>query len=375
MRIVIPVSAHDCHLLPGFLENLLQFGSLHNHVVTFSPTLSQREAVLDASEKLAPLCGDVSVLNIDFESSPSRGWPYSPNAHFAHTVYALEAIGNVMPWFWMEQDCTVDKSGWADDLAQGWASSRKPFFGHIVPTPHRDKAGNIISKEDDTMMMGCCVYPPNMLNLRSAVNMFRQHHAEQCPEPWDVHMRFWFRSFGWTHTDLIGDRWNTQNYRLENGIMVCDPAPTQFVGRDHSREDISGACVIHGCKDGSLARLLQRGIPELTASPQPIVVRNQPVDNSAELEALRVENAKLKAKIAELEKPKVAPPAATPLNGSELPSIESLRAEASKKTTTVPKLARKMGVDKTILKTHIEQPSARMQVNGRAQWIRVLPMT
>jgi hypothetical protein len=121
------------------------------------------------------------------------------------------------------------------------------------------------------MMMGCGIYTHQITQIKNWDVLVKGFLIGTNTEPFDVFMRGWMRQAGWSETNLIGDRWNTQNYR--DGL-ICDPGPTEFKSRDHSKTDVSGACVIHGCKDGSLARLvLEQGVvniaPPVTMAPAP----------------------------------------------------------------------------------------------------------
>lgn len=241
-------------MLPQAVALMSHFGGLENHKVTLAPAAGVKRDAEMAAETLREFCGEVTVLDLPFEGDGR--WPQSPNMHWARTVDALSAAKNQDPWFWMELDCDPVMPHWADKIEQGWRAGRKPFYGKTVPTPHRNEAGAIIIEPGDLMMMGCCVYPPELgrfirtdvllVNLRNGINA----------QPWDVFLRGEMRTKGWQESELIGDRWNTVGYTVDSGKLDCLPGPTQFKYRDHSRTDISQAVVVHGCKDGSLGKLI-----------------------------------------------------------------------------------------------------------------------
>ncbi len=223
----------------------------------------------EAAAAIGDLTSDVTVLPVQFEGQDT--WPQSPNLHWVMTMEALRLTGNKDTIFWMELDCDPIATNWADLLETDWRKGRQPFAGKIVPKPSRNAAGAIVYEPDDLMMMGCGMYPFNITQFKNWDTLVKGFLVGTNTEPFDVFMRGWMRQAGWTETDLIGDRWNTINYR--EGLF-CDPGPTEFKYRDHSKTDVSGAVVVHGCKDGSLARLiLEQGTvaiaPPVAITPPP----------------------------------------------------------------------------------------------------------
>lgn len=254
MRIVIPASGADIHLLDDHLDVLLHFGGLEAHTITFAPAMSVRPIVEAAIPRLGELCGDISILPLQFEGDGR--WPESPNRHWTMTMEALAVSGNTSPVFWNELDCTAMSRSWASDLEAGWRASRVPFYGKLVPTPHRNNQDEIVFEPGDLMMMGCAVYPANITQMPNWRTYTKGFMVGSNPIPFDVFLRGMMVKMGWADTNLIGDRWNTVNYRREGESFVCDPGPTSFKGRDHSKTDVTGCAILHGCKDGSLARLI-----------------------------------------------------------------------------------------------------------------------
>lgn len=254
MRIAIPTSAHDAHLLPDTLKLLRHFGRLENHSISFAPAQSQMALCEKAANEISDLTQNIDILPIMFEGDGR--WPQSPNLHWTLTMEALVLKGCREPIFWYEQDFNPGEERWADKLEDVWRRGRKPLAGKIVPTPHRNAAGAIVFEPDDLMMMGCGVYAHNLFTHPQQHVYTGGFRSGETKEPFDVFLRGWLRGLGWTPTDAIGDRWNTKDYRFEDGVLTCSPGETQFKNRDHSQTDITGAVGVHGCKDGSLARLI-----------------------------------------------------------------------------------------------------------------------
>ena len=70
-----------------------------------------------------------------------------------------------------------------------------------------------------------------------------------------------------TDTQLIQHNWKTENYRVEDGTIVCSNVEELPYGISFDYPVRGDAVVLHGCKDGSLARLLHSGDETPDASP------------------------------------------------------------------------------------------------------------
>jgi hypothetical protein len=264
MKVALPISDSDKHLLEPLLDILCHFGKLANHSVTLAPAFSQREAAQVAADRLRQVCDNVDVLDLEFEGDGT--WPNSPNKHWAMTMQAIHAKGNKEPVFWMELDCTPIDSNWADALDNEWRRGRKAHCGLVLPKPSVGPNKVLFYEADDLFLMGCSIYNPRMLDNPMIRPMFQNLLTGAHSEAWDFYLRGHLRKDGWHHTDLICDRWNTENYRYEGPKLVCDPRKTDVVHQDYANADCSKAVLIHGCKDSSLARLILSGAkPDLAA--------------------------------------------------------------------------------------------------------------
>jgi hypothetical protein len=257
MKIALPISDSDKHLLEPLLDLLCHFGKLANHSFTLAPAFSQREAAQVAADRLRQVCDNVDVLDLEFEGDGS--WPQSPNKHWALTMQAIHAKGNKEPVFWMELDCTPIDSNWADALDNEWRRGRKAHCGLVLPKPSVGPNKVLFYEADDLFLMGCSIYNPRMLDNPMLRPMFQNLLTGAHGEAWDFYLRGHLRKDGWHHTDLICDRWNTENYRYEGPKLVCDARKTDVTHQDYKNADCSKAVLIHGCKDSSLARLILSG--------------------------------------------------------------------------------------------------------------------
>jgi hypothetical protein len=251
MNILIPVSQSDKHLLPDFTAVLQHFGGLNDHKVLFLATPSAKEETYEAA---AALGAEAHVFNMDFQG----GWPSACSNHFATAVHHLGRIGNTEPFLWMELDMLPVAKNWPTLLLQEYRRQGQPFLGNWVPTPWV-VGGKVATKDGDNMMMGCGVYPPNMERDERFKPLIADlaKTGARCPrDPFDVYLRWSIKHTGVANTDFIADMWQTKNYRREGDSIVCDAIPQDKPCRPRSGAIPPSAVLVHGCKDGSLARLL-----------------------------------------------------------------------------------------------------------------------
>lgn len=279
MLIAIPHSREDAAMLAELVDVLVSQGPLHGHSVVLFPTPSQMTEAFDAAAKLSALCEcKVAGTGREFAS----GWPKAPNAHFAFVCHWIaDAVASRQiepgPFFWMEADCLPRAAGWADVLAAEYKRGAKPFMGRVIPTPFRDVKGNISTRTEvvngkqwtDVMMQGCAIYPWNTVH-RLAMFMRKLHDGDGGrEEPWDVYCRHEIAIQGMAATELIADKWRTCNYRIEDGRLTCDSCVLPMVARSREGPVPESAVLVHGCKDGSLSRIILGG--NIAAAP-----RNEP---------------------------------------------------------------------------------------------------
>lgn len=252
MKICIPVSAHDKHLLPAQADCLLKMGGLEEHQVIYFPTLSAKDAAYEAAERLG---AEVQPLDRDFEG----GAPVACNNHFAAVVNALGRMGNTDPFLWMEADMLPTAPRWPGKLLEDYRMGGTPFRGNIVPTPFNEN-GQLVFKDNDTMMMGCGIYPALMERDERIKPMIADlaKPAWMNPRiPFDVYLRWPIKTIGVSNTELIADMWATENYRWEEGQIVCNSVDHgDKVVRKRGGAVPKQALLVHGCKDGLLAAIV-----------------------------------------------------------------------------------------------------------------------
>lgn len=260
MRILIPTSLADVHLLPDFVELYCRLGGTPNQSVYLFPTSEVLTEARAASVRMAPFAKSLQV--IPWEMDNKHPWPAAGNFMFQHCVAEMEARGDSEPFYYMELDNTPLEPGWGDKLANGYTLSGCKWMGTTVPMRQKLPNGQIVVDEQDHFMIGTGIYPQNFTKLCEGMYKFAKFDA-----PWDMTIRFYTRR-SLHNTKLIQHRWRTQNYRAEGDQIICDNAPNDH-GTDNAGPVSPDAVVIHGCKDGSLARLIISRLGEVVIPEAP----------------------------------------------------------------------------------------------------------
>lgn len=248
MLIVIPVSVSDRNLIPSFLAAIERNGNIKNHDVVVLTTPSAAIEAGELAGEMAKHASSSKVVKMDID--PQGGWPTAPNLQFNYAVNWIASNAPQSHWYWMELDCTALKPGWADTLDLEYRESRKVFMGTVVPTikirnPNTPQAE---AYQEGTHMVGTGLYPPVMPQWC----IFWRYPLSG--EPFDVLMQY--ETMKSLHdTNLIQHQLRTVNYRMDGDYIVGEDQ-AKLMGQTFSGRLSEDAVVHHGCKDGSLSRLL-----------------------------------------------------------------------------------------------------------------------
>jgi hypothetical protein len=257
MKIIIPIGPKDADNLNLLVQTIVLLGEVKQPIliVTVPSMLAQ---ATDAQEKLLTVCPSVEL--VDTGNEFPDGWFMGPNRMFHWVGTHLHLEANRHSWLWLEPDCCPMRPGWADALEQEYRDAKKPFMGFVRPQKHKDEKGIIYFKAGDNMMLGVAVYSPQMLNDADMVPLFNNLGISAKPAhpkyPWDIYLRWRFFKRGVHDTSLIHDKWRTLNYRREGGKVTCDPDPEAPMGVASGGALPDAAVLVHGCKDGTLQRLV-----------------------------------------------------------------------------------------------------------------------
>lgn len=245
MLIVFPFSKNDIHLAVPLMAWIRKLGPYPRHdlLLAYSEELSplQRETVaMNARE-----CGWRTPPVAISANVSQQSWPTAPNEIFRQCAITAERMQR--PWMFVEPDCTPMRRGWADEIADDYNRDPRPFLG-VVDNTYASLGGASLVKIGEHLC-GCAVYPPNLRAFTSAhlgcTNAF-DHAIAKDVRP---HAR---------NCELMQDNWSTGNYRRDGDQIVCDPVTLRvaLTGRSLTRPIRPGVVFLHGCKDGSLIRLL-----------------------------------------------------------------------------------------------------------------------
>lgn len=272
MIIVIPISASDAHLLPDFTKNLLHFGPINGtnpegprHGIRIVPTYSVRELGTKLANDLAPICSEIVVDPLDCD--PIGGWPNACNVHFIKVYTALWREKIERTTWWFELDNTVRAANWLNQISTEYMQARKPFMGAVVPTYGTRTDGSVVTSGKH--MVGTGIYP-NWWARDPKIWMSMPGNI-----PFDVYLQDMIVEQ--CHPTLkIQHVGRTQNFtRHGHHIMYDDKLMPE--GISYASSIRPEAVVVHGCKDGSLARLLCGDAPPPAPKRRGRPPKNRPV--------------------------------------------------------------------------------------------------
>lgn len=262
MKIIIPITQADVGLLADYASLLVHFGGLQDHELVL---LAAPSTLTDAHTTAAGLVDSCGTVTVEEAPEESTARIQGGNYLFARAA-RLMAAGSA-PWLWLELDAVPRCVGWANRMVDEYGRLGRPIMGIVRQTPLRDEHNKVTSSSNDMMLDGgCAMFPPWLFRRCEMFNRLGLGPG-MTSQPWNFYLRHTLRQYRWAHTDLIESQWRTQNYRMEDGNIVCDPIDgvDNFTFRGGKlRND---AVITHGCRDGSLARMLLSGA-QVVESPQ-----------------------------------------------------------------------------------------------------------
>lgn len=251
MKIAIPVSQSDQHLLNDFINVLIALGPVGDAEIIFFPTPVCAEATKQESFRLKDVSRNVKVVPCDRDWE--GGWPIACNNHWHFVASYLDSQPNPSPWLWLEIDALPVIENWYPKLIEKYTIGQKSFMGFVKPTIKRVKDGPSYEDPTDLIMNGVAIYPPNITRNPSVIPLFNNMGRTGglgIREPFDMYMRWQFKHMGIHNAyPFISHEWKSSNYVLEDGKITFD--------KDGKRGELHPDTILaHGCKDGSLHRII-----------------------------------------------------------------------------------------------------------------------
>lgn len=278
MILTIPVSSADYRLLPKLAQVLIKFGPYSGFKCAVFPTKAVEQDTRKFAAEINPLfTGGVHIEPVELGIS---GWPLASGVHFRLVAHYVNTNHPHDPWYFFEADNTPLTEDWLKSIEAEFLNSGKAFMGRIVPTRgwRIQQDGRRVPSEGPPHMVGTGIYHPSFFkkSLRLSTVERVMPWAQDSIEPFDVALRDEIvpHAHG---TGLIQHNWQTVNYRMEDGKLVCDDAPNIAPENSHKQTWDGMSKVIHGCKDGTLADLVLSGAfspktQKAVALPPPPVV-------------------------------------------------------------------------------------------------------
>jgi hypothetical protein len=248
MLLVLPVSRADADLASALAAHIVRLGSCEGHELLVVGTQRTKTEAEEVQVTLGGVFDEARLFIPEMECE--IGWPQSANYLWRETVKYLAKQGNELPWYWFEADNTPMRKGWLDEVETEYSQAEKPFLGAVQPTRLVDSNTKEFVRLDGEHVIGTCVYPADF-HETSLLWKYVRFDEDERVEPFDVYLRHEIRPQT-AVAKTIHNNWRTKSYeRGKDGIQgqpidkhsVCSPIPIS-------------ACVVHGCKDGSLIKTL-----------------------------------------------------------------------------------------------------------------------
>lgn len=305
MFLIMPVHAGDADQARRTLELSLKLKFQTNHwlVVEYPQSaIPYMQPVLDAARRAFK-----NVIDYMIPAEVRDGWPYGPNQMFYEAIaYLYTGVANPADvaagikhmdpkmdngrFLWWEPDAIPLHPNWIDRLETEYNVAGKPFMGAKVETwkyqfPYvKDELGKVVLNEFDNArkmdtsaepigkvrdginMSGVAIYPRAFFTIIEwAVRSLRNNG-----EPFDVLFKNEIcRQLGdgnyyqFQPTYLIAHNTRSTNYRIvrevDGTFVISDPDPKFPSGNPKflwSQDGSVGAVLAHGCKDGSLEKVV-----------------------------------------------------------------------------------------------------------------------
>lgn len=355
MIYVFPVSLSDAHLIDPLCDVIGHLGGMKGRQVVVVSDPQAAAAAGHLHGRLLKL--DAKSTIHTFPSNLTQGWPVACNHYFAMTVgYLTNKLRITEPFYYFELDNTPVKEGWLERIGSEWGTAvtnRKPFMGVIRDYTAQNQAGQI--SVQGKILNGSCVYHPDFGKTSPLLRSVFKTNL-----PWDVYMRW--ELCGRPSNPSVHDisqyvvfNWGTENYRWEGNEIKCDvrPRPAGILTSDKTYPITQDTVLVHGCKEGSLARLIMAQSPQKAneATPAPekpktatrLVIAPTPAAPPEEVRSIIADLLKAEGKLpdgVEMPKPAIVEQAKKPVPRSYTKTNRTIREKKKRNISPEDRKAR-----------------------------------
>ena len=247
-------------MIPDFISAINKFPVGEEHDLLVIGSRENEEVIIGFEKQIKHLFKSSEACIIP---DTMMGWPMSCNFYFQQACAHLRKDEETDAFLWFELDTVPMRENWLDliafeyyaDTTRAVKEKREPLIylgakervyegknGELVPesvTGHRMAQVGVYSTK-------ICSAP--VLNSLSVSNRHWTHIIQ------------WYVVNRMKESNLIQNNWRTEKYRNSSGEMVCDSI-SNLAWDVHWNKSVSeDAVLVHGCKDGSLVKLLLNNI-------------------------------------------------------------------------------------------------------------------
>ena len=256
MKLTIPVSRHDRHLINNLVKSLETFKPGSDHELIIFGSREVERDVIDLENKIKHLFDSSETLIID---DTMLGWPMSCNFYFQQLCKYISGKKDVDAFMWFELDTTILKDNWLDIISnEYYADTTKAVKEKRDPYIYLGARERVYEGKNGELL------PESLAGQRMAP--IGVYSKEICLSPvlnsLSMTNRHWTNVIQWyvvkrlNNSNLIQNNWRTKNYRHEGKSLVCD-SDANLAWDVHWNNPVNeSAVLVHGCKDSSLFKLL-----------------------------------------------------------------------------------------------------------------------
>jgi len=260
MKLVIPVSKHDRHLIPDFISAINKFPVGEEHDLLVIGSRENEEVIIGFEKQIKHLFKSSEACIIP---DTMMGWPMSCNFYFQQACAHLRKDEETDAFLWFELDTVPMRENWLDliafeyyaDTTRAVKEKREPLiYLGVKERVYEGKNGELIPESvAGHRMAQVGVYSTKICSapVLNSLSVSNRH--------W-THIIQWYVVNRMKESNLIQNNWRTEKYRNSSGEMVCDSI-SNLAWDVHWNKSVSeDAVLVHGCKDGSLVKLLLNNI-------------------------------------------------------------------------------------------------------------------